>query len=313
MVDPLGSAASATALFQFCIQAFNFVQDIRHHDAELRKLSIRLSIEKCRLYTWGESVGLTQIYTTQEPIALEQCKFINTVKETLGLILELLDCSERTRNKYGCRKVRYPNSNVAIDEQDNSLIEISQSFDDFQIRAGTPELGVKLLKKTYWAIYDKKKFKSMISEAKELIDGIQDITEDIANVDSREKTVAYRLQHMKSISSLEEVADVCKNDYPTISDALTYRAELLSRPSTRQILISDWSNCIEYSDEGDKRDLCIAAIENMIVTELKHSLASLLHRRSSFITESDTSTSSDQEVILYGDRDSRNVDVKKLL
>jgi hypothetical protein len=70
-------------LFQSCVQSFEFIQDLRHHEVDLQKLSIKLSVQNIRLFTWGESVGLGQSYRPGQSIALERCSFLGTVEAVL--------------------------------------------------------------------------------------------------------------------------------------------------------------------------------------------------------------------------------------
>jgi hypothetical protein len=55
MAEVIGTIASAltiAALFKTCIEAFDLVRASQRQESELRKLSLRLNIEKSRLYTW---------------------------------------------------------------------------------------------------------------------------------------------------------------------------------------------------------------------------------------------------------------------
>ena len=71
MAEIFGAVASALTLFQLCIQGFDFIHAVQQQEADLRKLIIKLSIEKCRLYTRGETMGLTKNPRPGEKIPLE--------------------------------------------------------------------------------------------------------------------------------------------------------------------------------------------------------------------------------------------------
>ena len=52
------SAVSVAALFTTCVDCFNIVVSAREIDRDYELLCTELSLQKLRLFLWGESVGL---------------------------------------------------------------------------------------------------------------------------------------------------------------------------------------------------------------------------------------------------------------
>ena len=108
MAEVIGTIASAltiAALFKTCIEAFDLVRASQRQESELRKLSLRLNIEKCRLYTWGEAMGLTRPQGTTNLRPLDSHEFCNdVVKEALRTIIDLFHDSQKIKDNYGCRE-----------------------------------------------------------------------------------------------------------------------------------------------------------------------------------------------------------------
>lgn len=53
------SAVSVAALFTTCVDCFNIVVSAREISRDYELLCTELSLQKLRLFLWGESVGLT--------------------------------------------------------------------------------------------------------------------------------------------------------------------------------------------------------------------------------------------------------------
>lgn len=53
IIGTTASAVSLAALFKLSIEGFDMVQTAKNQAVDLKKLTLKLSIEKCRLWTWG--------------------------------------------------------------------------------------------------------------------------------------------------------------------------------------------------------------------------------------------------------------------
>ena len=74
MAEVLGAVASGltvAGLFRVCIEAFDLIQKARNQDTDLEKLILKLNIERCRLYVWGEALGLTVPQDSRQARPLE--------------------------------------------------------------------------------------------------------------------------------------------------------------------------------------------------------------------------------------------------
>jgi hypothetical protein len=126
-------------------------------------------------------------------------------------------------------------------------------------------------------VRDERRFERLIADAKDLIGGLQDITRDIASSAMQQQIIGQRIQTMNDIPALEILAEVCKDDYPSLSDAASVRADSLTSHDTIQEGILEWTRNME-SDDDDSDTMTIGAMESMTVTELKHRLSSALVR-----------------------------------
>jgi hypothetical protein len=281
MAEAIGTAASIATLvglFKLSIDAFDFIRAAQNQELDLKKLALKLSIEKCRLYTWGQAMGLTQPPRKGQKMPLDDCPFPDIVKETLDMILGLFSDSQKTREKYGCAKAEDSKQSLRLEdtEPSNVIRKLSASFGNFETRSSRVK-PVKFLQKTYWVIRDRKKFEVLIQEAKSLIDGLQDITKDLASLRRQDQIIRSRILTINDSETLDMVAEVCEVDHPAISDAASTRAETISMATTMHRGISEWTQEIEDEDADEDPDtMTIEAMESLTVTELKHKLTSLL-------------------------------------
>lgn len=165
MAEVLGAVASGmtvASLFKVCIGAFNFIQIVRHQDIDLQKLTLRFSIERCRLYVWGETMGLTAP-------PLEASNFQDLACSTLQAILDTIRDTQKMRQQYGCRAIPAVNDRRRSLPQPGSIDPVKNlaaTFSNFNIAESTRGRVKSLKLQTRWAIHDRKKFSELITEAK---------------------------------------------------------------------------------------------------------------------------------------------------
>lgn len=95
MAEVLGAVASAVTLFTTCVEAFDIFRNAQNQAIDIKKLTLKLNIEKCRLYIWGQAMGLTAVGRPQGKRALDLCPYPGLVHETLEVITWRLEQVER--------------------------------------------------------------------------------------------------------------------------------------------------------------------------------------------------------------------------
>jgi hypothetical protein len=123
-------------LAKTCVEAFDLIQTGRHQELDLKKLALRLNIEKCRLYTWGQAMGLTEPSSQDRQRPLDQCPFRDLVTETLEIIFRLFNDTQRIKDAYGCKPLTGPDSSpVPLDEVEEArpVRDLATSFGNFKI------------------------------------------------------------------------------------------------------------------------------------------------------------------------------------
>jgi len=266
MAEVLGTIASGltlAALFKTCVEAFELIQAGRKQEQDFKKLELRLNIEKCRLYTWGQAMGLTDGDCNQgRPI--DSFQFSGLVQESLEVILDLFNDANKIRDRYGCEE--RPSQLGIEDEGSDVTRHLTASFAGFRISGQKGKSSRGPLQKVKWVIQDRKKFAGFISEVKEWIDRLKDITCSISSKAGQEQMIRQRIAKITNIETLEMISEVCEADHPVLSDAASVRAETLSMPTSKRVDIERWSG-----DICEVTELTVVEdVESLSVTELKH-------------------------------------------
>lgn len=185
VLSAVASGLTVAGLFKVCIKAFDLIQNARNQDTDLEKLILKLNIERCRLYVWGEALGLTVPQDLRRARPLETSQFYGLVCDTLQAILATFRDSHKMKEQYGCKKMQIENKRKRPLPQtgcSDPVKNLATTFSNFNI-AETPidkarNLALqtrwgKLTSQTRWVIHDRKKFSDLVKEAKTLIDGLQ--------------------------------------------------------------------------------------------------------------------------------------------
>jgi Prion-inhibition and propagation len=290
MAEILGAVASAAtlaALFKTCLEAFDTFRTARNQAVDIKKLTLKFNIEKCRLYIWGQTMGLTSTaHPNKKERPLDACPFPGLVHETLELIVKLLGDSSKLKDKYGCKNLDNRTMKTMVigaSEPGDVLQQLNASFDNFKIKSSGRLRSAAVAQKASWVIYDRSKFESLICEAKTLIDGLQDITRNLQSRAVQQDRMSSRIRRINDVRALDWISEVCEVDYPELSDAASTEADALSENRTRLRDVQEWKDRVRLEKLDEESDTSsvettIAALEDMTVTELKHKFSAYLLR-----------------------------------
>lgn len=268
LVGVLASSVTLAELLKLCIEAFNLVQTVRSQELDLQKLVLRLNIEKCRLYTWGEAMGLTNPPNDRQPSPLDSFEFKPLVLEALQMILRLFSDTSKLQSRYGCREGHVSGTDSKQPHHTDPMTpveKLSTYFTDFTV--GTPRYDTSVKRKAQWLVQDRKKFLTLVGEVRDLVDGLQDMTKSIFSQSRLTQIVSHRVQQIDQIETLQLVSEVCEEEYPVLSDAASMKIDVLSMPQTQLDEIERWKDDVQ--DMGNPRS---AELENLTVTEMQHRL-----------------------------------------
>jgi len=261
IIGAIASGMTICSLFKACIEAFDLIQTARKQEEDLRKLKLKLNIEKCRLYTWGEAMGLVD-YEPDQRRPIDSFQFRELVAESLRSIVELFENADKIRDRYGCRE----RSTDTLCQNEESRYDrlLSASFANFRLSTRSGKAPRRFIKKVRWVIYDSKKFDDFISEIRILIDSLKDITSYIATGAKQEKVVERGILTIKDVDVLEAISEVCEVDHPNLSSVVSEFVNSISAGNSEAVAIEAWSSNVEAVVDCE-----ISDIESLSITELK--------------------------------------------
>lgn len=252
MAEVIGAIASAmtiAGLFKSCLDAFEVIQSARQVDSDLKKLSMRFNIERCKLFTWGEAMGLTGVNAaaTERQHLLDSSPFKDLIKETLATILELFCDAKKLQDSYGCKEegryaIRPPQASTPKASHD-PIDHLAGAFSNFKtpIDLALPPLASKgAMRKARWIIHDKKKFGALVMEVKTFIEGLQEITKPLFTVARQDGMMRYGVQKINNLETLETISAVCEGYYPELSDAASVKLDVLTIDTSKRKEIENW-------------------------------------------------------------------------
>lgn len=278
MAEIMGTVASAltlAGLFKLCIESFDVIHTVQTQGTDLQKLSLKLRIEKCRLYTWGKTMGLTAD-TTIKKSPLDLCAYSELVYETMTLILDMFEDSGEMQNRYGCAGMDA--SQLGPDGHKSVFQQLSASFNNFSVESTSGDRAKSsFIKKTQWVIHDRKRFETPIYDAKSYIDSLQDVTKNLQShsIQDHKDIMTMGVRRINDTRALEWLSEV---DYPELSDAATSEAERITQASISNDNQDQRTiNGVMSDNDGDSDGVSLKSIitnlEDMTVTELKYELS----------------------------------------
>ncbi|KAI1068574.1 hypothetical protein LB507_004262 [Fusarium sp. FIESC RH6] len=265
-MELLGAVASGftlAALFKYSFEALDLIQLYQTHDVDFDRLQLQYKLEKCRLYNWGDKMGLAD-HSKQN--LLSEWHSNHLVSETLQQIINLFRDGQVVRKRYGCEDI-VASSAPSLPATESSQ-GITSAFDHFRIQSSNIDGLMSRLKKTKWVIRDRKKFVVLISEVRILINSLENITSNLSSTACLEELFQTRVNSITNVDTLLDIASVWKESHPRVASAASIRAESISMTSGRYEYISQWQTAVDSEASGDT---LVAEVEDLTITELKHS------------------------------------------
>ena len=279
MAEVLGAVASGVtlaALFKTCIEAFDLIQASRHQEDDFKKLKLRLSIEKCRLYIWGELMGLTDTTEVVHERPIDTVPFPDVIREILEAVFKSFHDSHKIKEKYGCRQAT---SNDVLDlEQNGPVRNLAAPFSNFSTPPSHHSRSSRIVQNLNWVIQDRRKFGTLVADVKYLIDGLQNITSPTVAVTQQKKRMRRTILDVHDAETLSLIAEVCSEDHPDVADAASAKADTMSLASTQRRHVTDWIESVEEVQE-DHGERMSPDLESLTVAELKQKVLEMRQER----------------------------------
>ncbi|KAM0228001.1 hypothetical protein ACHAP5_012057 [Fusarium lateritium] len=233
MAEVFGAVTGAigvTALFNNCIDCFDYVQIARHFGQDFSRYQLRLDVAKCRLARWGATVNINNnSRLTSDPFAHQTTEL---AMDILKEIIARFETARKISRRYETRLQK--EARELCTESD--LNSVSQTLHN-RFRALTTERQnrIGLLKKTTWALYDKEHMGRMIAD---IITSIKDLEEVFpAKPGALSQLVEMEVEEIDNEQELDLMQQAAEGLDPVLEDVSRRKLqEVTSRNSAGRII-----------------------------------------------------------------------------
>jgi Prion-inhibition and propagation len=238
-----GLVIGVVSLWKTCVEIFEVIDSGRKYGMEYEILRVKLEVERIRLVTWGNALGLSEVEHGRPTLhaRLNQDDVRDAVLRLLGCIQHVFENTERLQGSYGLRPVT-PTPHNAGDEGRPTQSQLilgpifKRSYKTLLELARYRQNSTPLHKKTIWAIHNKKKFGEMISEIKGFNDNLESLFPDIKGYTFED--MRNEINQSEDIDALQSLEEATMNQHEDISSAASDRLEVMGVSSVARSRIS---------------------------------------------------------------------------
>ena len=210
-------------MFTTCVDCFEYVELGRNFGNDFGKCLLRLDVAKLRMLQWGESIGLSpQQHTTNLQLSGQEAQ---VAEDLLGQIQDSFSRAKDLSNGYRIRKEGARQTSDGTLAVFNPTIELDPVKS--QVHFTTKELAKRrqattsLTHKTKWALYEKRRFTSLIGE----VDGfVNDLIDLVPASKSRQEAICKAdMREFGNEQSLKVLNEVAAEDDVMLKEAIAHQ------------------------------------------------------------------------------------------
>ncbi|KAH7466716.1 Heterokaryon incompatibility protein s [Fusarium oxysporum f. sp. matthiolae] len=164
----VAGALSVAALFNNCVDCFEYVQLGRHFGRDFERCQLKLDIAKARLSRWGEAVAIHEDprFATNEPDDRDG-RQAKAILEEIGLLFQTV---QKSSKRY---EINASEDDLVRFEDNDMQPMVQRLHSRLGLVARQRQKRTGLLKKTAWALYDNKNFGKLVDQIVEFVDDLE--------------------------------------------------------------------------------------------------------------------------------------------
>ncbi|KAF4534302.1 uncharacterized protein LTHEOB_3110 [Lasiodiplodia theobromae] len=224
-------ALGLAGLFNNAVDCFEFVQLGRNFGRDFGTSQLQLDNARLRLSRWGEFVCIQENEGNFPPDALQQ------VRQTIGQILYLFAQAEEVSNRF--KKKAGPATELATYDPDTDMErQMLVLHEHMRSLAQARQKKVGLTRKTKWALYERKHFKTLLESIKALLDDLEKLLP--ANQFTQSSLCDEEVSSMGAQVDLPLLESVAANQDPGLHKAV--KKVLVEREQRATVIFSGNDN-----------------------------------------------------------------------
>ena len=202
----IGTIALAS-LFSTTIECLEYVDLARNHGKDYEVAEVKLLLLKGRLNAWGESLRVSSPGNEHPELRRRWDDVQSTVKTSLEAVAYLFGHIETLQEKYGLRKVDASSSDLTTYHASERVDQVANAFRTaVQIR----RKNTSMPRKAVWAIHDRQKFNSFLSDLSDIIGSLEKLCEGLGAYDILAQFFQAMLQNVSGSDGRAAIEDALR-------------------------------------------------------------------------------------------------------
>lgn len=216
-IEPISLTVGAVALaslFSTCLECFDLIDTERNFSRDYEIAITKLDAHRTIFGIWGGAIGLDGGGDSFNKDILG-VGVQTTIYRLLQALQSLFQDAEKFRKRYGMKRVQ------EIQSKETS-VGVTDVF-GWRSRIAILQRNTKFSRKVRWAIHDKNKFDLLLTDLKELIDQLRDITRAAADLEMQRNILKAEVSNVSNVHGLELLEEATKDDDPELSEVASER------------------------------------------------------------------------------------------
>ena len=220
----IGVGGLATS-FATCVDCFEYVDIGRNFGGDFGKCLLRLDVAKLRMIQWGESVGLAPQHTPESLTVNLSRQEARIANELFEQIQDSFERAEKLSKTYKSWKERSQVASAGALDAYNPITELEpvdkHVHSTVQELAKRRQLTTSLPTKARWALYEKKKFTSLISDIDIFVSDLLELVP--ASRDRQAAICKADIGKFDDLRCLKALRQVTPEDDSILKEAVAHR------------------------------------------------------------------------------------------
>ena len=213
----VASALSVAALFNNCVDCFEYVQIGRRFGQDYERCQLKIDIAKIRLSRWGEAVAINKDarFATARPPEIVTQK-VEFVLEQIGLLFQSV---QKTSKGY---ELDAKQEDLLLFYDEDMRPDYQRPHRRLKAMVLQRQQQTSLMKKVAWALYDAKHFDRLVEQIMGFIDDLEKICPVEA---ARRQLAQLEIEDISDEPSLRAVSDAAAQIDPLFAEAAAQKLE----------------------------------------------------------------------------------------
>lgn len=215
-------ALSVAALFNNCVDTFEYIQLGRHFGQDFERCQLKLDVAKTRFGRWGEAVGVNR----DERFTSAAQQTDDVMEATLGILGDIQSCFKAAEEKSKRYAKRAGAQELAVCDKNDTSPLFQRLHNRCAEIARRRQKSVGILKKSTWALYDGKSLDNIISQILSWVDELEKLYPNEMKT-TGPKVVQTEIEGVNDEPSLKTLKDAARDIDPVLEDALERKVAVI--------------------------------------------------------------------------------------